>query len=172
MTHSAFYSTAAQVIPVMWIVLVFQFRFFGDKVERDGLQSVEPEEMHRQAPTWSLIFIVFVGFLLWSAELDALYALLDGKDSNVTRQWVILALVGGGSLFFGRRSRRGRKRCWSGSVRLSARGNAGSVGSRGSAAARTGQLDGFTALGDRAVRRRPRSTLDLPSRPIQQLAHW
>ena len=100
MTHSAFYSTAAQVIPVMWIVLVFQFRFFGDKVERDGLQSVEPEEMHRQAPTWSLIFIVFVGFLLWSAELDALYALLDGKDSNVTRQWVILALVGGGSLFF------------------------------------------------------------------------
>jgi hypothetical protein len=100
MTHEAFYSTAAQVIPVMWIVLVFQLKFFGDKAERDGVARVEPEESHKQTPTWTLIFIVLVGFLLWTAELDALYALLDDADSDFTRQWIILALVGGGSLFF------------------------------------------------------------------------
>ena len=100
MRHGAFYSTAAQVIPVIWIVLVFQLQFFGDKPERDGAATVAPEEMHRKAPTRFLFFIIGVAVLLWVAELSCLLSLLEERDDSFGRFLVRLALVAGVSTVF------------------------------------------------------------------------
>ena len=47
MDHESFYATTAQVIPVLWVVLVFQMRFFGTQTEEKGASDVEPDEVHR-----------------------------------------------------------------------------------------------------------------------------
>lgn len=100
MPNGAFYSTSAQVIPVIWIVLVFQLRFFGDKPERDGAATVAPEEMHRKAPTLFLFFIIGVAVLLWVAELSCLLSLLEKQDDSLTRFLARIALVTGVSTVF------------------------------------------------------------------------
>ncbi len=85
---------------MVWIVLVFQLKTFGDKIDKHGAGSVEPEDAHRRAPTWFLVFVVFQGWLLWMAELAALGALMDISDGAATRGLVYLALITGLSTVF------------------------------------------------------------------------
>jgi hypothetical protein len=96
--HESFYSTAAQVIPVLWIVLVFQLKLFGEKAEREGASSVEAEEVHRSANLPSLLVIVGTGLAFWLAEGLALDALLSEEDSGFSRGWIRVTLTLG--LFF------------------------------------------------------------------------
>jgi len=100
MSREAFYSTAAQVIPVIWIILVFQLKAFGDKIDKHGAGSVTPENSHRRAPVWFLIFLVLQGVLLWMAELAALGALMEISDGAFSRGLVHVALFSGLSTVF------------------------------------------------------------------------
>lgn len=100
MSREAFYATAAQVIPLLWIVMVFQLKVFGDKVLKHGAASVQPEDQHRRAPTWFLIFIVVQGVLMFLAELDCLYSLVGEEDTAGSRAVIMVALIGAVTMVF------------------------------------------------------------------------
>jgi hypothetical protein len=100
MDHESFYATTAQVIPVLWIVLVFQIRFFGTQTEEKGASDVEPNEVHRSTGTMTLVMIVFVGIVMWLAEALAIAALQSESDSSLSRLVIQLAIVSGGFLVF------------------------------------------------------------------------
>ena len=100
MAHESFYATTAQVIPVLWIVLVFQIRLFGTKAEEKGASDVEPDEVHRSAGTTTLVVIVFTGMVMWLAEALAIAALQSESDSSFSRLVIQLAMVSGGFLVF------------------------------------------------------------------------
>jgi hypothetical protein len=100
MDHESFYATTAQVIPVLWIVLVFQIRFFGTQTEEKGASDVEPNEVHRSTGTMTLVLIVFIGIVMWLAEALAIAALQSESDSSLSRLVIQLAIVSGGFLVF------------------------------------------------------------------------
>jgi hypothetical protein len=80
--HEAFYATAAGVIPLFLILLVFQTREY----------RVGAAEGWRR-PIYTVLFgadIVFVGF----AEIVAIFALFRLQDRPWERDIVFLALVG------------------------------------------------------------------------------
>jgi uncharacterized membrane protein len=90
--HESFYSTAAQIIPVLWVVLVFQLRFFGREPKK-GYFSLEADEMHRKTGTSLLVIICAVGFLLWVAEGTAIGCLASEEDTAFSRGLIRLALA-------------------------------------------------------------------------------
>jgi hypothetical protein len=98
--HESFYSTTAEVIPVLWIVLVFQLRFFGTKAEESGVREVGADDRHKSADTLSLVVIVAVGFGLWLSEAFAIAALAEAEDSAFMRLWIKTAITAGGFLVF------------------------------------------------------------------------
>lgn len=100
MDHESFYATTAQVIPVLWIVLVFQIRFFGTQTEEKGASDVEPNEVHRSTGTMTLVMIVFIGIVMWLAEALAISALQSESDSSLSRNVIQLAIASGGFLVF------------------------------------------------------------------------
>lgn len=100
MDHESFYATTAQVIPVLWVVLVFQIRLFGTQAEEKGASDVEPDEVHRSTGTMTLVVIVFIGMLMWLAEALAIAALQSESDSSFSRNVIQLAIVSGGFLVF------------------------------------------------------------------------
>lgn len=100
MDHESFYATTAQVIPVLWVVLVFQIRLFGPQTEEKGASDVEPSEVHRSTGTVTLVVIVFIGMVMWLAEALAIAALQSESDSSFSRAVIQLAIVSGGFLVF------------------------------------------------------------------------
>lgn len=100
MDHESFYATTAQVIPVLWIVLVFQIRLFGPQTEEKGASDVEPSEVHRSTGTMALVVIAFMGIVMWLAEALAIAALQSESDSSFSRTVIQLAIVSGGFLVF------------------------------------------------------------------------
>ena len=99
MGHESFYSTAAQIIPVFWVVLVFQLRFFGREPKK-GYLSLEADETHRKTGTSILFVICAVGFSLWIGEGTAIACLASEDDSALSRGVIRLSLTVGGLYVF------------------------------------------------------------------------
>jgi hypothetical protein len=93
------YSTGAQVIPVLWIILVIELRVFGGEPKK-GWISMEADERHRQAPWLWAVILWAVGFTMWTAEIIAVNVLVDGGPSEFSRQWIRLAIVLGAAWVF------------------------------------------------------------------------
>lgn len=87
MDDSTFYAVTAQVIPVLWIILVVEMRLYGRAPKR-GWQSMEADDQHRTASWWWALILVLIGFGLWIGELDAISALANGKGSGFSREWI------------------------------------------------------------------------------------
>jgi hypothetical protein len=72
-----FYSASAQIIPILFLVLVFELRFFA-----------VPREPHRYHYVAALAYFLLIG----SAEGSALRAVQDGKASGYEDDLVWIAL--------------------------------------------------------------------------------
>ena len=86
----AFYSTAAQVIPVLLLVIALELSTF--KVVREFL-SFLPEG--RSATIVVRLIILLIVALLFTGELLAVTALKDNHVSASTDDWVLSALLAG-----------------------------------------------------------------------------
>lgn len=93
------YSTAAQVIPVLWIILVIELRVFGQEPKK-GWISMEADERHREAPWLWAVILWAVGFMMWIGEILAINVLVDGDPSEFSRQWIRLAIILGAAWVF------------------------------------------------------------------------
>jgi hypothetical protein len=91
--HQVFYEVAAQVIPVLWIVMVFQVRVFGRKTEEDGASSIESDETHRQVGWVTALVIAITGVSMWVGEGAALNCLLAEEDTGLARGILKVALT-------------------------------------------------------------------------------
>ena len=76
--NAAFYSTAAQVIPLLVVVLVVETRTLSEPAS--------------DTPTWAIVWVVGMSVLSAWAELDALYVLKDGHPSVTSGTIVMGAL--------------------------------------------------------------------------------
>jgi hypothetical protein len=89
-----FYATAAQVLPVIVLVLVVEFRLFGG-TERPGgwwasAHDLKPGE---RVSSWTALFVVVWLNLFFLAEILSLGALHRGSASGFTKWVVWTALV-------------------------------------------------------------------------------
>jgi hypothetical protein len=76
---TAFYSSTAEVIPVLLIVLAFDYRMFDPS----------PEE-----PAWQSLFLLAVLLLLGAAEVVSLAVLLDEENPTTLDRVVVIAALG------------------------------------------------------------------------------
>jgi hypothetical protein len=89
-----FYATAAQVIPVLLLILVFEFRLFGGTHGRGEwwASSREPRPGERVGTLNALVGVLFLG-LLFAAEVMALDAVRTGDASTAAEIVVSAALL-------------------------------------------------------------------------------
>jgi hypothetical protein len=79
MRDTAFYSSAAEVIPVLLIVLAFNYRMFDPSVDESASQS---------------LFLLAVLRLLGVAEVVSLAVLLDDEEPTALDRVVVIAALG------------------------------------------------------------------------------
>lgn len=82
MSRSDFYSTAAQVIPVIWLALMFEKRVLEGK-------RLKPSD-----PAWPIFSEALGVYSLLLAEIAALTVLASGRDTDAA---LVIVIVGMGS---------------------------------------------------------------------------
>lgn len=91
MDRTALYATAAQVIPVLWIILVFQLGLFFPSGK--GFLSMEADEKHHRLPWVLAAGFALMGLLMMWGELTAISALGgDDEPSNFQHNLVQAAM--------------------------------------------------------------------------------
>ena len=87
---TAYYATAAQVLPVLALIVIFELRVFGDWGEywqRGG----NPEDA-REIPVSSALIALFYAASFLVGEMGALSAVYDGKPSSWDKLFVPTAI--------------------------------------------------------------------------------
>lgn len=80
MSHSSFYEVIAQIIPVLFLALVVQLRFY------------EWQPHHAELARWERLTVMLLPVVFISTEAAALYALLSKVDSSVLRAFCVFGL--------------------------------------------------------------------------------
>ena len=90
MDRTAFYSTAAQVIPVLWVILVFQLGLFFPSEK--GYLALEAGEEHHKLPWVLAAAFALMGLLMLAGEQTAIGVLSsDSRPSGFQHDLVLAA---------------------------------------------------------------------------------
>ena len=85
-----FYSTAAQVLPVIFLTLVLELRFLDAEDQENGRSG-----LFKADSLWDLVAVTLVTFLLVGGEGLALAATSSGHPSHLERVGVVSAMAFG-----------------------------------------------------------------------------
>jgi hypothetical protein len=93
-------STAAQVLPVLWVILVFQLGFYSPS--KKGYLSLEADERHHRIPAVLAWFFALLGLLMLFGETFSILALTTDKPASGFTEGVVKAalLLGTWQVFF------------------------------------------------------------------------
>ena len=92
MREAQYYSTMAQVLPVLFILVVAEFRVFGG-ARGQWWASAKPVQLGQTASAVGSVVVVAFCFTFLMAEVGAFNAVKTGKASGFTEVMVDLALT-------------------------------------------------------------------------------
>lgn len=88
MRDTAYFSTAAQVLPVLFILLAVEFRVFGGGARGTWWASAGELKPGEKLPLLGSLFVVAACFGFAMAEITALSAVLSGKPTQLQEDFV------------------------------------------------------------------------------------
>jgi hypothetical protein len=94
MSYEAFFATGAQVIPILWVILVFEMKLYFPSSR--GYLSMEAGEEHARIPWVIAAALVLTAALMFFGELRAIATLMgDDAPSDGDRDLVGAAISAG-----------------------------------------------------------------------------
>jgi hypothetical protein len=89
----SYYSTAGQVIPLLYFALIFQLQVLSRRAQRGGIPTEWPDEVRRTAGKSGVYVVLYSTIVLGAGEIAALWVLRHGHPAIVPRLVVAYSIA-------------------------------------------------------------------------------